>query len=76
MINISALKKIERHEISVGKHVIWLQILRGGYGYTWPVKAKVVRLDLDGDVAIVEVTRCDGEIVRRRVKRENLRTER
>ena len=76
MINTSALRTIERHEIFEGKLVIWLQRLRGGYGYAWPVKAKVVRLDLDSDIAIIEIVRVDGEIVRRRVKRENLRTER
>jgi len=64
-------RAVEAHELFVGAMVMWLHVPRGGYGYVFPVDAKV--LGVHSDRARIEVTKADGEIVRRTVRIENLR---
>jgi hypothetical protein len=50
-----------------------MHVPRGGYGYAYPIDAKVVALSLDGTQATIEVSRKTGERVRRRVHTKSLR---
>jgi len=70
---VDPMRAVQPHELFVGALVSWMHVPRGGYGYTIPVDAKVVSLNLHGDLAIIEVARRDGSIVKRRVNTEKLR---
>ena len=67
------MKEIQSHEIFVGAHVAWMHTPRGGYGYTYPVDAKVLHLNLQGDRARIEVITKSGRTVKRDVKTSSLR---
>ena len=61
------------HEAFVGALVSWQHVPRGGFGFVCPVDAKIVALNLQGDVADIAVTTRAGRRVERRVKVESLR---
>lgn len=75
MSSHSHLMQVESHETFVGACVIWMHTPRGGYGYSYPIKAKIVKLNLQGDRATIEVERIDGQIVKRNVLTSSLRWE-
>lgn len=56
---------------AVGETVTWLWHPRGGYGYTVPVRARVIADD--GGRVHIAAERKDGGETERRVRRENLR---
>lgn len=57
--------------MKAGDHVTWMHVPRGGYGYTMPVDAEIVKLH--GKYATVKVKKRSGEMVRRRVALTALR---
>jgi hypothetical protein len=67
------MKMIESHEAFVGALVVWLHTPRGGYGYIYPVDAKICALNLQGDKAKIEVAKKSGETVFRNVNISSLR---
>lgn len=67
------MRTIESHEAFVGALVAWMHTPRGGYGYTIPVDAKIVALNLHGDRAVIEVKTKAGAMVTRNVKTSSLR---
>ena len=64
---------LQSHELFVGQLVSWVHTPRGGYGYSYPVDAKIVMLSLDGTKTIVEVTTARGATVERLVSCASLR---
>lgn len=66
-------KRVEAHDAFVGALCVWMHIPRGGYGYEYPVNAKIVSLSPHGDMANIAVEKKDGEIVHRIVKTSSLR---
>jgi len=63
---------IPSHEMFVGALVTWMHTPRGGYGFSYPVPAKVVGLSLSGERARIEVQKRDGTNVRRTVSHQHL----
>lgn len=57
--------------MKAGDLVTWLHVPRGGYGYSMPVDAKIVRLH--AKYVTVEVKKRSGDLVYRRVLRTSLR---
>ena len=58
--------------LTIGQRVTWLYQPRGGYGYTVPVDARVVRFSRRGR-PVIEVRTVAGEAVTRCVLAESLR---
>ncbi len=67
------MRHVESHELFVGALVLWAHVPRGGYGFTLHIPARVVALNPQGDLAVIEVRRRDGNLVRRRVGYKSLR---
>lgn len=61
----------ERDELREGLQVTWLYEMRGGYGYTQPVPATVVKASAKR--VSIDALKKDGSTVRRSVRRESLR---
>lgn len=60
-----------RGELEVGMELTWICTPRGGYGFSYPVNARVLGF---GRCRVkIEVERKDGTKVARYVDRENLR---
>lgn len=64
------IERAQPHELFVGALVDWMHTPRGGYGFTYPVPAKVIALS--GDRAQIEVTTKTGHRVTRRVLSSSL----
>lgn len=60
---------------TIGQRVTWLHQPRGGYGFTVPVDARVIRFSRRGR-PVIEVRTAAGEIVTRCVLAESLRAPR
>ncbi len=58
-------------ELQIGLRVEWLHTPRGGYGYTRPVPAMVVKAS--NKRVQIDALKKDGTTVRRSVNRESLR---
>ena len=67
------MKTVESHEAFVGALVTWMHTPRGGYGYSFPVDAKIEELNPQGDRAKIRVTKADGSEVLRFVHTKSLR---
>lgn len=67
------MRAVQSHEVFVGAIVSWAHVPRGGYGFTYPVDAKVIALNLDGTRAKIEVMKRNGDVVTRHVDTTNLR---
>lgn len=67
-----SVRRVESHELFVGALVLWAHVPRGGYGFTVRMPARVAALNLQGDVAVIEVHRKDGSRVKRRVGYKSL----
>jgi hypothetical protein len=57
--------------MKAGDRVTWMHIPRGGYGYSLPIDAEIVKLHAKH--ATVKVKKRSGEVVRRRVTLSSLR---
>lgn len=66
-------RRVESHEAFVGALVTWMHVPRGGYGYTMPVDAEIVALNLHGDRVGIRVRTRLGRTVRRYVDVASLR---
>ena len=67
------MSAIEPHEAFVGACCTWMHTPRGGYGYTIPVDARIIALNLTGTRATIEVKTKAGAVVKRSVETRNLR---
>jgi hypothetical protein len=57
--------------MKAGDRVTWLHVPRGGYGYSMPIDAEIVRLHAKH--ATVKVKKRSGDLVQRRVALSSLR---
>lgn len=57
--------------VQPGDKMTWMYTPRGGYGFSYPVNAEVVKVN--AKTVRVRVQRCNGQMVERNVKLDSLK---